>query len=133
MMHPFDYVHGEKLVENDCIVIKVNADFIYPYCCGYISFPAFTVPEPWWGKTYLGDEKPCHDIFNNIDAHGGITFAEKQGDIVVYGFDRAHFMDNDNPLSVDMKDTMRLTHEFHDSFLKAISDCKKTQNKKGDL
>jgi hypothetical protein len=133
MMHPFDYVRGEKLVENDCIVIKVNVDFIYPYCCGYISLPTSIVPEAWWGEQYLDESKPCYNIFNNIDVHGGITFAEKQGDVVVYGFDRAHFMDNDNSLSADMKDTMRLTKEFYESFVKAIDDCKKSCNKKGDV
>jgi hypothetical protein len=49
-----------------------------PYHCGYV-----TLPRPVDGKGYDG-------LAAGIDVHGGITYADTDGDGYRYGFDTAH-------------------------------------------
>lgn len=59
---------------------------------GYVRFPKRPVQE----KGYDG-------ILTYVPVHGGITYAEEDDKGMVYGFDCAHFGDEDNPKLNDLQ------------------------------
>jgi hypothetical protein len=56
------------------------------HLCGYIHIPK---SHKLWGKAY----NELYEMGVDIDIHGGLTFADQDGDDWVFGFDCAHYGD----------------------------------------
>jgi len=84
---------------------------LHPYHCGYVTF--LHCPAPYEG--YGG-------VLEEVDVHGGITYAEKKPDgSYTYGFDCAHWNDENRPL---LQDIDWLTQECERMAAQIITLCK---------
>jgi len=135
---PFNYDRGLKIVDGDCIVIKVNplegadpnvldkiksidVDLFKPFCTGYVVVPTKTVPQSWTEESVVDDF---------VDAPGGLTYFVRHEDYVIFGFDRSHYWDLGTDESGDMEKTMEMTKEFRKSVYAGIRKWK-TENPNG--
>ena len=89
--------------------------------CGYARFSERPVKH-----------SGCDGIMDYIPVHGGITFTNNDEAGYVYGFDCAHYNDENNPLTHDldwlkgqchtMADAIKCIVEFEDAYLLADGD-----------
>jgi hypothetical protein len=126
--HPFTYKEAEKVIDGDCIVIKVNpikngeSDIlvkigIRPYCCGYVAVPVNLIPQSW---------KELEDLPYDIEAPGGITFFELHDDFAIFGFDRIHYYDMEGEATPgDINQTMKMTKKLKVEIYAALEREKK--------
>lgn len=70
------------LVKDNKAVVKVDyhigSAIMKPWLCGYVALPKKSIPKRWWGK---------YEALDAIEIHGGITYADVQGDYAIFGFD----------------------------------------------
>lgn len=78
-----------------CVVVKQGLG----HRCGYVGIPK---GHKLYGKDY------CDDELDSIEAHGGITYAEGSGNYPIkaedtwwFGFDTAHYFDNEKTQSLE--------------------------------
>lgn len=98
--YPFKSNRGSEViaVEDDCAVVKMtHLEFRPAFLNGYCVVPAADMPpqylvEGHYGLPYM--EVPC-------DVHGGLTYGEREGDYVVFGFDTNHLGDENRPQLLD--------------------------------
>jgi len=114
--------------------------------CGYVAIPK---SHPWFGKDYsdkvsvpkevisretnidkigvlnlLCADEPTEDtceIVLAVDVHGGITYAEPEGEQWVFGFDCAHFGDALSPERVMPGEIWR-DRPFAEAETRALAD-----------
>lgn len=96
------------------------------YRCGYV---AVKKGHPLYGVGYNDVPEALHAAVN-----GGLTYSEQEGDEWVFGFDFAHWWDNDSPyLSSYVADDLRDYHQWRldnpypggriPTLRDAVSDC----------
>ena len=71
----------EHLFESHGFVCFARRRTVMDTWCGYVYIPA---THPLWGVHY--DDAA-------LGVHGGLTYAEREGDAWCFGFDCAHYMD----------------------------------------
>jgi hypothetical protein len=87
-----------------CRVVRITRGVLAPeWRCGYVHVPH---GHPWY---IAGDEWD-----DTLDVHGGITLRRPSGDVMVYGFDCAHFGDSMEEWTLDavVAETERLAEQL---------------------
>jgi hypothetical protein len=103
--YPFDNTRV-KLVDGDLCVLDCDGRHL----CGYVAFPAAETPADWSGNYDA-------DALQYLAIHGGLTFAEREGDWCVFGFDCAHSGDKDNERLRKPEYVMGLARQMRDQMV----------------
>lgn len=98
--YPYRY-RGLVKSEGDLAVIRTDMGHL----CGYCAFSIAEIPGSWIGSY---DAPGMHFLA----IHGGLTYAEREGDFTIYGFDCAHSGDSGNPALSDVEHVFELTRQM---------------------
>ena len=86
---------------------------------GYCWIEKSRVPKQFWDYS---------EIQSDLDVHGGITYSEPVGDYIMYGFDTAHYGDEENPLLRDPEEIKSMALHMREEILRAVKLwCKETK------
>lgn len=85
-MNEWEQELNEKKFECNEYQCEIKRHPTMKHLCGYVKLPDY---HSLYGVGY--DELYEKDI--HINVHGGLTYAEKEGDRWVFGFDCAHYGD----------------------------------------
>jgi len=91
--------------EGRCCVVRTSRG----YLSGYVTLHKSEVPPEW--ANYCADGLQCLAI------HGGITYAEQNGDWITFGFDCAHAGDDERPELQDPRYVLELTKQMEQQLL----------------
>lgn len=104
-MSEFDFYPFNK----KCTVAEDGNSAVYGcdgrHLCGYTVFREDEVPSAWHGNYDA-------DGLQFLAVHGGMTYAAKHDDHIVFGFDCGHCDDDVNPLLKDPVYVMKLTEQM---------------------
>ncbi len=114
--YPFKY-DGFNETRKDLCVIKNDSLFSKHYC-GYVVFHNRNIPKKWQGNYDA-------DALQYLSVHGGITYCEKVGNYTVFGFDCAHYSDEDNHQLKDIKYVFMLTAQMKQQIKEYADNYKK--------
>jgi hypothetical protein len=73
------------------------------HLCGYVALRTDSIPEEWRNREY--EDYP-------IEVHGGITFLETKGEFTVFGFDCAHYGDENSQAMHDPDKVMEMVEDM---------------------
>lgn len=106
--YPFTHA-GLVAVDDDCAVRRVDLG-TRSHLCGYVALPLTSVPAEWHGNYDA-------DALQYLAVHGGLTYAEKENDAAVFGFDCAHAGDDHDPELRDPVHVMALARQMKQQIL----------------
>ena len=61
------------------------------------------------------------NILYDLDVHGGITYSKVIGNWVIYGFDTAHYNDDENPLLRDPEEIKGMAVHMKKEIMRAVA------------
>jgi hypothetical protein len=88
------FITQSVLVDGDECVVDCRGSHL----CGYTRIPREKTPDSWRGNYDA-------DALQFLSVHGGLTYAEDDGDYCIFGFDCAHAGDENRP---ELKDAVHV-------------------------
>lgn len=104
----------DRIVRNQdaCAVVRMSYDNPRNYWLnGYVALPLSRIPE--------SDRHYDSPKWYGCGAHGGLTFAfeDEEQDIMIFGFDTAHYGDDEVPEFQDPDHILRMAKELRKKLL----------------
>jgi hypothetical protein len=96
------------------------------HLCGYVAIHKSKIPKEWRGWYDA-------DGLQYLDVHGGITYAEVEGQYCIFGLDCAHYGDDENPDMCCPDYVMALVEKMEEQLLaysKVIKKWRRASTKK---